>query len=342
LLLVAHHLVVDSFSWRILLDDLQTAYQQALAGMEIVLPPKTHSFQLWSERLGQYAQLERVTAETPIWHAVLNGMQPLPLDYPHRPNLEESARAITAKLSADETDELLRELPAAYGADVQVALLSALAEVVAGWTQRRFVFVELEGHGREDLFEGVDISRTVGWFTTIYPVRFNLEKVDTPHQVLLAVKEQLRSIPARGFGYGLLRYLRQTDPGVDSLSGQQVPEISFNYLGQFDNLQSLSAIFRPARENSGPQRSLRGNRTHVLSVTAIILNGHLQVEWNYSATLHRKETIELLAEKFDQILRLIIAHCHTPGAVGYTPSDFPDVELSQDEIEALLDEIGEV
>jgi non-ribosomal peptide synthase protein (TIGR01720 family) len=339
---------VDSVSWRILLDDFLTAYQQALSGKEISLPPKTTSYRAWAQRLLEMARSDEVWTEMRAWLSTSLEVSPLPVDLAGGENLEGSSSQVVVKLPVDETAALLQEVPSAYGADANTALLGALAEAIASWTGKRCLWVELEGHGREDLFEGVDISRTVGWFTTLFPARFDLEKAITPPQILLAVKEQLYKIPRKGIGYGLLRYLSGNRPNpredglgeaASPLAGQPYPEISFNYLGQFDSAQAEG--FRPASESPGPSRSLQGSRICKLSVTAILLDGQLQVEWNYSETLHRRETIERLAENFMRALESMIEHCRAPGTVGYTPSDFPDLELSQDEIEDLMEEIGE-
>jgi non-ribosomal peptide synthase protein (TIGR01720 family) len=244
-------------------------------------------------------------------------------------------------LDEEETRALLQDVPAAYGTEINDVLLTALAQSLERWTGAPELLVDLEGHGREDLFDDVDLSRTVGWFTTIYPVRLDLRALYGPGEALKAVKEQLRRIPRRGIGYGLLRYLSTGEAVQTRLGALPRPEISFNYLGQFDAMMAESSAFGPAAESTGPAHSPRGRRTHILSINGGIAGGRLRMEWGYSASLHRQETVERMAQEFVAALRALIAHCQSPDAGGYTPSDFPDADLSQDDIDALMAEIGE-
>jgi aryl carrier-like protein len=203
-LLVIHHLVVDGVSWRILLDDLDTTYRQALAGHTLVLPPKTTAFKTWAERLNGHAA--KLDGELDYWTRQLDGA---PVDLPEADlagSLENRHRhSVQAHLNADLTRQLLQQAPAAYRTQVNDLLLTALARVVCRWSGAESALIELEGHGREDLFDDVDLSRTVGWFTSAYPVRLTpaTELGDSIKQV----KEQLRGVPHKGIGFGLLRYL---------------------------------------------------------------------------------------------------------------------------------------
>ena len=342
LLMVVHHLAVDGVSWRILLEDLQATYERLRRGEAVVLPPKTTSFQHWAQRLVEYAQSEDVREDLAYWLAVGNGtVVPLPADYPGGENTEATARSVMVGLSEKETQALLQEVPVAYGTEINEILLTALVEAFAQWTGRRALLVDLEGHGREDLFEEVDLSRTVGWFTTTYPVWLDLERTRGPGEALKAVKEQLRAVPRRGIGYGLLRYLSEDGDVVKRLRASSPARVSFNYLGQFDQVLGEASLFGPALESPGPSRSLRERRPHLLSINGGVVEGQLQMEWTYSKAVHRREMVEQVAEDFIEALRAIIAHCQSLETAGYTPSDFPDVELDQDEIESLMVEIGE-
>jgi non-ribosomal peptide synthase protein (TIGR01720 family) len=155
------------------------------------------------------------------------------------------------------------------------------------------------------------------------------------------VKEQLRAVPRRGFGYGVLRYLSEVEEIVADLKALPQPQVSFNYLGQFDQVLDKDSPFGLAPESPGPSRSPKGQRTHLLSINGSITNGQLQMAWTYSEAVHQRETIERVATSFIEALQALIAHCRSPEAKGYTPSDFPDVALSQDEIEGLMLEVGE-
>jgi non-ribosomal peptide synthase protein (TIGR01720 family) len=199
----------------------------------------------------------------------------------------------------------------------------------------------LEGHGREEVVDGVDLSRTLGWFTTLFPVLLQLEHTYTPAEALKSVKEQLRRIPKRGFGYGILRYLSQDTEITEKLRALPQAEVCFNYLGQGDQVVSGPTFFGLVREAIGPHRSLRGRRCYLLEVNGRLAAGQLQLDWTYSERIHRRDTIEVLARGFMEALRTLIMHCQSPRAGGYTPSDFPQMRLSQQELDELMTELGE-
>jgi non-ribosomal peptide synthase protein (TIGR01720 family) len=342
LLMVVHHLAIDGVSWRVLLEDFQTIYAQLSRKQSVKLPPKTSSFQSWAGRLNEYTQTPAVRGELSEWLTVSqNGVFALPADDPGRANTEASADSVRLSLTAEETQSLLQEVPAVYGTEINDALLTALTQTLARWTGSRAVLVDLEGHGRADLFDDLDLSRTVGWFTAVYPVSLDLEDASGPGEALMTVKEQLRRVPGRGIGYGLLRYLSEDDQVVQQLRELPQPQVIFNYLGQFDQVLPEGSPFGVAPESPGPERGPNGQRTHLLDVSGSIVDRRLRIEWTYSQNLHRRETIERLAAEFMAALCALILHCRSPEAGGYTPSDFDDVDLSQDDIEALLEEISE-
>ena len=336
LLIVIHHLVVDGVSWRILLEDFAHAYQQLSQGQAIHLPPKTTSFKQWAERLQEYAQSAELQQERDYWLAeVQKPFSPLPVDYSGGDNTEPSACSVSVSLSQNETQELLQQVPKAYNTQINDVLLAALVQAFAEWTGEQTLMLELEGHGRENIFDDVDLSRTVGWFTTHFPVVLNLGDTSDPGEALKAIKEQLRAIPHRGLGYGVLRYLSRDL----ELQAQPRAEVSFNYLGQSDQVFSESSLLIPARESIGASRSQRGSRVYLLEINGIVAGGQLQMNWTYSKAIHRQSTIENLAEKFRQALRRLITHCQSPESVGYTPSDFPQMQFSSEELDELLAEL---
>ncbi|MBG1270576.1 non-ribosomal peptide synthetase, partial [Nostoc sp. WHI] len=348
LLIVIHHLVVDGVSWRILLEDLQTGYQQISRNEMIQLPPKTTSFKYWAERLQEYAQSDSPLAELAYWHSqerrqVLH----IPVDYAEGANTVTSASTVSISLSEAETNALLQEVPKAYNTQINDVLLTALVVAINQWTGTHSLLLNLEGHGREDLFEDVNLSRTIGWFTTIFPVLLELEATNDPGHALKSVKEQLRRIPNKGIGYGLMRYLRGDREIASKLNTSPVSEISFNYLGQFDPTLNTSSDFRLASEPVGSEHSLLGQRTHLLDINIIIVGGQLQINWTYSKNLHQDTTIENLTQEFVKILLGLIAHCLSPEAGGYTPSDFPLAKISQTQLDQALvnldweEELGE-
>jgi amino acid adenylation domain-containing protein/non-ribosomal peptide synthase protein (TIGR01720 family) len=337
LLIVIHHLVVDGVSWRILLEDLQTAYQQLGRGEQVQLPAKTTSFQQWSQKLREYARSTALQQELDYWRR--QSRKPsisLPVDFPGGENTMASVGCVSSTLSFPETQALLKEVPQIYNTQINDVLLTALVQTFAQWTGEPTLLVDLEGHGREEISDEVDLSRTVGWFTTVFPVLLNLGEASNPGDALKKVKEQLRGIPNRGIGYGVLRYLSDDQDITEQLSTLPQAEVIFNYLGQFDQTLSESSLFGLTQESSGLARSLRGKRSHLLEIDGLVSQGQLQLKWNYSQKVHRRSTIEALAQRFVEALRSLITHCQSPEAGGFTPSDFPLAQLGQDELDAVL------
>ncbi|WP_370644037.1 amino acid adenylation domain-containing protein [Myxococcus sp. RHSTA-1-4] len=335
LLLAMHHLVVDAVSWRVLLRDLGTACQQLLQGEPVALPPKTTSFQEWARRLEAHARSPELADETAYWLRQGGDVPPLPLDMPGGDNTRASARTLTVALEAAETRALLQELPGAWRARVDEALLAGLLRALAGWTGQRLHRVQLEGHGREELFDDVDLGNTVGWFTSIYPVTVELPPDGTPGDGLRAVRDALRRVPRKGLGYGLLRYLRQD--GVRArLEAVPEPQVAFNYLGQLDSALPPSSPLIPADESIGAQQGSLGRRRQVLEVNAHVLEGRLEVSLTYSEALHQRATMEALAQGYLQALRELVAQRDSEDAKRLSPSDFPLANVTQATLDGLL------
>src|SRR5262245_53050739 len=208
LLIVVHHLAVDGVSWRVLLEDLQSLYLQLLSGEISSLPPKTSSYKRWAEALTEYAHSGDLLDEASYWETVCSGeFKPLPIDHDQGANTTASVRTVNGALTREETTALLQEAPEVYHTQINDLLLTALALTLSEWAETDTVLIDLEGHGREEVFENLDVSRTIGWFTTIFPVRLRLERGGEAGEAIKSVKEQLRRIPNKGFGYGALRHL---------------------------------------------------------------------------------------------------------------------------------------
>ncbi len=335
LLLAVHHLVMDAVSLGVVLEDLEAAYRAAAAGTAPALPAKTTSYRRWAERLAEHARSEAARAELGWWTDPARArVAPLPRDRAVEATTEGSASRFVVALDAETTQALLSDVPPVYGTQVNDVLLAGLAAAFARWTGRRELLVDLEGHGREDLFENVELTRTVGWFTAIYPVLLRLSDPDAPGEALKEVKETLRAVPGRGVGYGLLRWM-----GGDAsaeLAALPPAEVSFNYLGQFGALTSGDALFTLVDEAAGPPRAASGIRPHLLQVDAVVSGGMLHATWTYSRSAHDPATVRRVAEGFMAELRAIVAHCRDPQAGGFTPSDFPLAGLDQASLDALL------
>ncbi len=341
LLWVIHHLIVDGVSWRILLEDLNRAYDQLARGAEVQLPPAGSSFQRWAEGLKRWAGGEQAQREGAYWQerrweqAVLE----LPVELEGGENTEASARTVVAELEEQLTRQLLMQVPAAYNTQINDVLLTALVRVLQGWTGRAAVALVLEGHGREAVGQQpLDIGRTVGWFTSVFPLLLELEAGAGVGEGLKAVKEQLRRVPAGGLAYGVSRYLSGKQELAGSLARLE-PQISFNYLGQFDPVQRNSPWFSWAPFSAGAAVSPRRRRRHLLEINAIVVEGRLRVSWGYSTNRHRTSTVQGLSEAFVEQLRVIIRHCVQPEAGGYTPSDFPEAKLDQQALDQLVTEL---
>ncbi|HEY4458904.1 MAG TPA: amino acid adenylation domain-containing protein [Pseudonocardiaceae bacterium] len=329
LLLVVHHLAVDGVSWRILLADLDVLLDRGAAA----LPPKTTPFRDWARHLTERAHSAEIQAEAGYW-AGLAGDSAVPVDFPViEPPTVSTVDVVRTVLAADETSALLREVPAAYHTRINDVLLAALGQALGDWLGSRQVLVELESHGRDEAPDDYDLSRTVGWFTSVHPVLLDLGPDDPgdPGTVLKRIKQQQRVVPHNGIGHGLLRHL-----AADPAAGGDRPQVAFNYLGQFDGSFQPAGWWEPAPEPAGPMHDPDEPRENLLDVTAAVSGGRLEVAWGYSTTVHRQETVEALAASFLTRLRELIAHCVAPGAGGWTPSDFPLITLGQADLDRVL------
>ncbi|MBD2309017.1 amino acid adenylation domain-containing protein [Chroococcidiopsis sp. FACHB-1243] len=336
LLLTIHHLAVDMFSWRVLLEDLQTAYQQLDQGRKVELPAKTTSFKHWSEHLHDYAQSVTLQKEWDYWLTQLSDRVSLPVDFPGGENTVASERNVAIALSLEQTQALLQEVPQAYNTQINDVLLAALVQAFFQWTGRRSLLVSLESHGREEIFADLDLSRTVGWFTSIFPVLLNLGKSSHSGEALKAIKEQLRAIPNRGIGYSILRYLNKNTDKIELLRSLLQPEVSFNYLGQFDQTFSQSSLFKFVPDSSGLSSSPQNKRSELIEINGLVVSGQLRFNLTYSERTHQQSTIETLAQEFANALQALITHCQASESKSYTPSDFPELNLSQKGLDKFL------
>jgi non-ribosomal peptide synthase protein (TIGR01720 family) len=326
LLIVIHHLAVDTVSWNVLLEDLELAYHKT------ALPPKTTSFKAWTRQLAEFAHSSTIEREIDYWTSRL--AQPitnLPVDY-SGPNTVATRRTISVSLTASETRSVLQDLPAKHRTQINEVLLAAIARTFTAWMGTPSFLLDLEGHGREQIVEGVDLTRTVGWFTAIFPVLLDTGKSSTPLEVLRVVKEQLRAVPNRGIGYGLLRYLSGRKDVSEQLSRLPQAEVRFNYLGQQVRSLSSSQLFLSAHDSGADAQSLRDERGYLLNIIASVSDSQLRFNWTYSENVHASKTIERLAETCLAELRALLSE----GDSVYAPSDFPKAKLSQKDLNAVL------
>jgi amino acid adenylation domain-containing protein/non-ribosomal peptide synthase protein (TIGR01720 family) len=339
LLVVVHHLVVDGVSWRVLLEDLQTLYRQLTAGQAPSLPPKTSSLQRWSETLRELAVSPEQDAERAYWLALAERPAPreLPRDEAQGGLLVRQRATQSFQLGVDRTAQLLRAAPEAYRTQVNDLLLTALARVLCRFSADTASWIELESHGRQDCFEGVDLSRSVGWFTSAFPVRLAPElgsDAASLASAIRSVKEELRGVPRGGLGHGVYACLGASEVRARLERGPRA-RVTFNYLGQFDQSFGPDALLSLAAEGSGPSQSEQAPLGNWLSVHGQVAGGQLALSIGYSREMYRTETIAALCAAYRRELELIVEHCTSGEAGGVSPSDFPLVEISQRELDAL-------
>ncbi|WP_122377173.1 non-ribosomal peptide synthetase, partial [Pseudomonas caricapapayae] len=341
LLLVIHHLVVDGVSWRVLLEDLQQAYVAIAAGQPLALPAKTTSLQRWAEHLQAYAQSAALEQELNYWQTRLQDVSDaLPCDHPHGAQQQKHAVSVVTQLNGELTRKLLQDAPAAYRTQINDLLLTALARVVSRWTAQPHALIRLEGHGREDLFDALDITRTVGWFSNLYPVRLTPQA--TLADSIMTIKEQLRAVPDKGIGYGALRYLG-SESARQTLQALPLGSIVFNYLGQFDgSFDAHGALFTPSADSSGASQSAHAPLAAPISINGQVYGGELRLSWTFSGAVFERDTVQRLADEYAVELQQLIAHCTAEGVAGVTPSDFPLARLSQSQLSGLPIPAGQI
>jgi amino acid adenylation domain-containing protein/non-ribosomal peptide synthase protein (TIGR01720 family) len=309
LLLVAHHLVVDGVSWRVLIEDLHTAYLRSSQGVAVELPAKTSSLRQWAEELQVYAGSEAVKRQLEYWVAQLG---PARVSDPHRDNpagknlVKYSANA-SLRLDPSQTEQLLRQVPRACGAQINDVLLAALSRVLCRFDEATSILLQLEGHGREVLSGRADLSRTVGWLTSVYPVRLTpvLGGLDAVRASVRAIQAQLAAVPDRGLAYGLLRY--SSPEGVRSaFAGLGVPRVTFNYLGQFDQTLSGSELFEALQGSGGLGQSSDAPLGNWLTFNGHVYDGELKLTCNYSSDMYEAGSIQRLVEDYHSELLALI------------------------------------
>ncbi|WP_157514135.1 non-ribosomal peptide synthetase, partial [Nocardia concava] len=348
LLMMAHHLVVDGVSWRVLVPDLLSALEQIRAGGTPVLAPVGTSMRRWAHGLVEAAEARQ--GELALWQSMLTGGDPLWGGRELDPDVDTVAtlEEVRVELPEQVTRGLLSRVPTVFHGEVNDGLLAALAVAVRMWRSRRgmddpSVLVRLEGHGREEqLVPGADLSRTVGWFTSMFPVRLDLTGVDledlaaggdSAAAAVLSVKESLRSIPDKGIGYGLLRYLN-TETAA-SLPDTMPGRIGFNYLGRITAADAGASGIQDGSAELAITPDPEMPVTLAVDITAIVVDERLQARFRFPRTLLEPVDVDELATLWAQALTAITEHAETPGAGAHSPSDFDLVSLTAPEVAAL-------
>lgn len=327
LFIMIHHLVVDGISWRILFEDIETLYG---SNLNAELPLKTTSFKDWSEKLHIYSQTDE--NEVGYWEKIDHEKSNFPISDEFKEGSLQDYLTLPIELSEEETGKLLEKVNQAYNTGIDDILLSALTMAITEVMEIQNLCIILESHGREEIFAGVDVSRTIGWFTSAYPVCFN--KKDEFEKMIKHVKETLRKIPNKGIHYGIARYL-QDHQQLQRLN----PVISFNYLGQFnDQHHNAENLLRICSEDVGGNKHIDEKGTYLIDINGMVINKKLQINITYNASSLSDEVVTGLQVLFEQRLKEIIEHCVQKTCRTYTPSDFGMQDwIGEDEFDHLAE-----
>jgi len=337
LLIVTHHLVVDGVSWRILFQDIGQLYHQYQEGKPLQLPLKTDSFKYWAEQLSQYANSDVFLKERDFW-APLEAcdVPPIKKDFDGGTNYKTDTGVCGFSLGVEETEKLLTTVNHAFRTEINDILLTALLLGVRETFGNHRLLIALESHGREEILEDVHINRTVGWFTSFFPILLTLPEGsgnDDMARPVKEVKETLRRIPQKGIGYGILKYLTPDTHKTD-MTFKLAPQIIFNYLGQFGS--DLGEMpFTIARESPGNNESQDGERDFELDVSGQVVKKRLHMTIAFSKKQYKEETVQGLLDNYKAKLLELIDFCAGQQETRPTPADFTYKRLSIDEVDAL-------
>lgn len=327
LLITAHHLVIDGISWRIILDDINIMLKQINNRQQIDLPAKTHSFQKWVYMLEDYGRRE-LGEEKKYWESILSKNFSFPIDYDLGPDTINNSNTLSVQISKDDTECLMSKANFPYGTETKDLLITALLRTIKQFTGNEDIIIELEGHGREDMFEDLDISRTVGWFTNLYPFYIGFKSNDYSFQIK-EVKEEIRKIPNKGIGFGILKYL------LKDLYSNSQKNIRFNYLGEFTTESSNNAVDLLS-DQFGKDIGSENELTCSIDINCFIANSKLSILLTYSRNKFSENTMREFINNFSNDLKTIISYCCDKKSVEYTPSDFDTVDLTQEELESFF------
>ena len=336
LFIVAHHLTIDGVSWRIILDDINESLQQITNNKPIQLGKKGSSYRQFSEALSNYAKGNQIASQQYYWETIATNFTPLPVDHESESSVISDIENYRISLNKEATQALLKEVHKTYTTEMNDILLSALVGSITNHFSVDKITIGVEGHGREDIFENLDISGTVGWFTNVYPLVLSTSKVNSVADLIKSTKEQVREVPEKGIGYGILRYMSD-DATLQKSLANITWDIEFNYLGQLDNALTSNDWLSAANEHPG--ENLHKNTPHKirLEVNSFIADGELQLSFGYSKKDYNSETIETIANAYITTLKTIIEHCVSGNEIIKTPSDYElQGKVSYQELDAFF------
>ncbi|MBU3090545.1 amino acid adenylation domain-containing protein [Clostridium sp. CF011] len=321
LLFVIHHMIIDGVSWRILSEDLVQVYKSIRNGKKVELLDKTLSFKEWSEGINRYAQSKNGKSKLKYWSEVQTINNSEFIEEKHRFGTYEQTNTVKAEIEEENTKKLLTVANIPYNTKVEEILLTALIEAFHHTMNIKTIGIDIEGHGREKLFEHSDVSRTLGWFTSIYPVVLNME--ETIEKSICTIKESMRKIPNKGIDYSILKYLNPYEEQLNKVS-----QISFNYLGQIEKLKGEEITLSDMAIGEAVNGKIA--RKYALDISCKIENSVFKIAFDYSAHLFNDEVINKLSENYVQALERLINHCASVKEIKKTPSDYGlDISINE-------------
>ncbi|MCW3072741.1 MAG: non-ribosomal peptide synthetase [Bacteroidetes bacterium] len=334
LVIVIHHLVIDGISWRILFEDIGILHKQHTEGMPLSLPPKSDSFKSWAQKLSEYANTPKFLKERSYWEAMEKSGAGALFNTGNNYNASEGhTEVIRFRLNEEQTKLLITDANKAYSTEINDLLLAAFGMAMRSLFNCHKLQIAMEGHGREELMADVDISRTIGWFTSLFPVVLDMSYTADLSRQLREVKETLHRLPNKGIGYWMLKYL--TKPELrGELKFDLSPEIAFNYLGQFD--ADVSQLGFEIREDIAVRLREETAKKYVLDITGRIVNHELEIFIEYNSALLPPAKAEQLAAFYKDELKTVIAHCVSKNEKDTTPSDFIYSGMSIEDLDSIF------
>ena len=332
ILITLHHLICDGVSWRILLEDIQALFANPHENLSKVLEEKTNSYKDWAVALVDYTNSSALKEEIPYWKQIeTNIKHTIKIENKEHCTAISNSKCQQIKLSKEITALLLTTTHEAYKTEINDILMAALGTAFADVFGVKQLPVMMEGHGREPLFKNIDVSRTVGWFTCTYPVILDLADTNTPVIVPL-IKEKLRKVPNKGIGYGIIKYLSNIGDEVNSTGLK--PQVLFNYLGQFDEVEDspLGNVF----PFEGKTRSDKQKQIFDFDFSAIVSEGALQVSVSYLPERISEKVVSSLMQTFKKSLEEIVDYCNRSDEQHLTPSDLTIKGLSLNELKEIF------
>ncbi len=341
LLIVAHHLVIDGVSWRIIVEDIQKIYSQIQNGIEPKLPLKTTSYSYWASSLIKNSNSKLFTDDIKFWQNQKELLDSIDTnnDVENCTNLEKTASIISRQFPSEKTEKIIKDVTKNLNTEVKEILISSLIRAYSRISGKRVIPLTMEGHGREDIFDDVDISRTIGWFTSLFPIVFDLGESISPSESLKNIKQTLRSIPQNGLSYSILKYLNNN---INNGDLPHLSEICFNYLGVFSNRKQLNNHIFVASENKGSERNDLNQRPFQIDISCSIVDGELKINWIYNSNKFSDNYMNELSNNFMDELEKIIDSSLTDSQI-YIASDFVegDEDLAENDLDSILSELGE-